>query len=143
MPNDFATMRLRPFFEAFQAKNAAGDVDALAVLYAPTILVATPTGTSVVPFSALRAAAHHRRQLLDALGIPNARLVTVSGMALDDRYALARTEWLFSLPSKAADVTLASTFIIERIDSAEPRIIVYMNHQDLLAVLRDHGLHVD
>ena len=139
---EFATVRLRPFFEEFQARNAAGDIDALARMYAPTILVAGPNGTSAVPSAALAAAIRQRKQRLASLGCPSATLASVSGMPLDRRYALAQTEWLFSLPPNGDPVTLPSTFIIDGIDTPDPRIVLYMNHQDLMALLRDRGIAV-
>lgn len=139
---EFASVRLRPFFAAFQARNAAGDLDALAQMYAPTIMVASPTGASAVPSTALVAAIRQRKQLFDTLGCPSASLASVDGMPLSDRYALAKTEWRFSLPPDGEAVILASSFIIEGIGTADPRIVLYMNHQDLMAVLRDRGVTI-
>jgi hypothetical protein len=140
--DEFVTVQLRPFFEAFQARNAAGDIDAVAQMYAPTIMVAGPSGASAVSAVALIGAIRQRKQLFDSLGCPPAALAGVSGMKLDERYALARTEWRFFLPPDREAVTLSSTFIIDGIGTADPRIVLYMNHRDLMAVLRDRGVSV-
>jgi hypothetical protein len=137
-----ATDGLRSFFERFAASSTAGDADALGRLYAPTILVAGPNGAHAVTPADLMRAIPQRRQLLQSLGCQRTTLVGLEETALDSRYTLARAEWRWDFdPSNgaAAQLTLPSTFIVDR--SAEPpRIVVYVMHQDLTAVLRDRGL---
>jgi hypothetical protein len=139
MTDDNAT-RVQSFFEMFAAKNAAGDLDGVLQLFAPTVMIAGPNGTNVLPSNAMAAAIRNRKQRLDSLGVPSATLVDCDTIALDDRYTLARTEWRFDLSRLHTDpITLSSTFLLEHVD-AETRIIVYMNHHDIMAVLRERGI---
>ena len=143
MSDEIATVRVRPFFETFAARNAAGDMEGLLQMYAPTIMVAGPNGTSMVPSSALAAAVRNRKQRFDALGLPSATLVSSQATTLDNRYTLARTEWRFDLARLHGDpVTLSSTFLLEHAGDAT-HIVMYMNHHDIMAVLRERGIAAD
>ena len=143
MTDKIASVHVRPFFEAFAARNAAGDVDGLLQMYAPTIMVAGAGGISMVPSSALAAAVRSRKQRFEALGLPSATLVSAEATTLEDRYTLARTEWRFDLAQLHSDpVTLSSTFLLEHAGDAT-RIVMYMNVHDIMAVLRERGIAAD
>lgn len=143
MSEAFAAVRVHPFFETFAARNAAGDVEGLLQMYAPSIMVAGPNGTSVVPSSALAAAVRGRKERFEALGVPSATLVSSEATTLNDRYTLARTEWRFDLTHLQGDpVTVSSTFLLEHVGDAT-RIVMYMNVHDIMAVLRERGIAVD
>ena len=139
---EFPTEDLRSFFEGFAAASTAGDLDALARLYAPTIMIAGPAGARAVNTADMMRAIPERRQMLDSLGCRRTTLVSLDETALDGRYTLARAQWRWDFePPGAAptSLTLPSTFIVDRSGDA-PRIVVYVMHQDLTAVLRERGL---
>ena len=142
MPSsEFATGGLRAFFEGFAASSNAGDVDALARLYAPTIMVAGPGGAHVVSSADLTRAIPQRRRMLDALGCRRTSLAGLEETPLDDRYTLVRAEWRWDFEPPGAppsSLTLPSTFIVDR-SGAAPAIVVYVMHQDLSAVLRERS----
>jgi hypothetical protein len=128
------------FFDTFAAKTAAGDVDGLLQLFAPTVMIAGPNGTNVLPSNAIAAAIRSRRQRLDSLGVPSATIAECELTRLGDRYTLARTEWRFDLSRLHTDsVTLSSTFLLEHV-ADETRIILYLNEHDIMAVLRERGI---
>jgi hypothetical protein len=138
--SDDTAQRVQSFFETFAAKNAGGDVDGLLRLFAPTVMIAGPNGTNVLPSNAMAAAIRSRKQRLDSLGVPSATIAGCEATALGARYTLARTEWLFDLSRLHTDsVTLSSTFLLEHAD-ADARIILYLNHHDIMAVLRERGI---
>jgi hypothetical protein len=137
-----ATGGLRSFFEAFETAGAALDVDGLARLYAPAILVAGPNGSQVVSRDDLLRAIPKRKQLFDAAGHRSTRLVGLQETKLDDRYTLARTEWRWEFARPAGpptDLTLPSSFLVEQANS-ETRIVVYLMHHDVTSELRERGL---
>jgi len=139
---EFVAGGLRPFFEGFAASSTIGDLDALARLYAPSILVAGPNGAHAVTSADLMRAIPERRQMLDSLGCRRTTLVSLDETALDGRYTLARAQWRWDFEPPGAvptSLTLPSTFIVDRSGDA-PRIVVYVMHQDLAAVLRQRGL---
>jgi ketosteroid isomerase-like protein len=142
MPDTCATEGLRPFFQAFEAAAAAVDVDALARLYAPAILVAGPGGSQVVKSADLLLAIPKRRQMFEAAGWRGTTLAGLREERLDDRYTLARTEWRFQFAARdgaSSELTLPATYIVDRSDG-EPRIVVYVMHHDIARVLKERGL---
>ena len=141
MSTEFHTEGLRSFFAAFEAGTTA-DVDALARLYAPAIVVAGPDGSQVVGAADLLRAIPRRKQLFAAAGCQRTTLAGLVETPLDRRYTLAKTEWqwLFAPAGRGeAEVTLPSTFIVEH-TADSPRIVFYLMHADVGAVLRERGL---
>ena len=142
MSTEFQTGGLRSFFAAFEGRAAARDVDALARLYAPAIVVAGPNGSQLVGAADLLRAIPRRQQMFEAAGCRRTTLASLVETPLTPRYTLARTEWqwLFAPAGRAeADVTLPSTFIVEHTADG-PRIVFYLMHADVGAVLRERGL---
>ena len=127
------------FFRRFEQSSAAGDVDALVGLFAPSFLMAAPSGTQVVKATDMVQAIPRRKQMFAAAGCTATTLQSVVDTPLDSRYSLVRTEWqwTFERPGAAAtQITLPSTFLVERAADG-PRIVCYINHADVQAVLRD------
>jgi len=61
---------------------------------------------------------------------------------LTDRYALVRAQFRWSFHAANGEpitVTLPSTFIVDR-GGDSPRIVFYMNEQDVVSVLREWGV---
>jgi ketosteroid isomerase-like protein len=138
MSDEFATEGLRSFFGAFERENAAADVEALARLYAPSILVAGPNGSQVVSRDDLLRAIPKRKQMFETAGHRSTKLAALQETKLDDRYTLARTEWRWQFDAPA-ELTVPSTFIVDR-SGTELRIVLYMMHHDIARLLKDHGL---
>lgn len=143
MPHqEIATEGLRSFFERFQSLSAAFDVERLAPMYAGSVMIAGPRGTQVVSASDLQRAIPARRQLLESAGYQDTALVGFEETALTDRYALVRAQfrWRFQAATgEPVTVTLPSIFIVDR-GGDSPRIVVYMNEQDVVSVLRERGV---
>jgi len=136
----FSTEGLRSFFERFQSLSA--DADALAAMYAATFIMAGPSGAQMVPSSALLGAIPKRKQLIDSAGHRQTTLVGFEEQTLTDRYSLVRAEWRWEfepMQGPPVDLTLPATFIVDR-GGEQPRIILYMNQQDIAAALRERGL---
>ena len=133
---------LRAFFERFQSLSAASDVERIAAMYAGSVMIAGPRGSQVVSAADLQRAIPMRRQLLESAGYQDTTLVEFEETALTGRYALVRAQfqWRFqAAKSEPITVTLPSTFVVDRGGDA-PRIVVYMNEQDVVSVLRDRGV---
>jgi hypothetical protein len=143
MPHEkFAAEGLRAFFERFQSLNASSDAEKLAAMYAGSVMIAGPRGAAVVGAADLQRAIPARRQLLDSAGCQDTALVGFEETALTDRYALVRAQfrWRFQAANtEPATVTLPSTFIVDR-GGDSPRIVLYMNEQDVVSVLRERGV---
>ena len=133
---------LRAFFERFQSLSAASDVEGVAAMYAGSVMIAGANGTQVVSSADLQRAIPKRRQLLESVGYRDTALVGFEETALTERYAVVRAQfrWLFRTPNgEPATVTLPSTYIVDR-GGDSPRIVLYMNEQDVVSVLRERGM---
>src|SRR5262245_32399443 len=140
MPHqEFATEGLRAFFERFQSLSAASDVERIAAMYIGNVMIAGPNGAQVVSSTDLQRAIPKRKQLLESVGYRDTALVGFEETALTGRYALVRAQfrWQFqAVNGEPVTVTLPSTFIVDR-GGDSPRIVLYMNEQDVVSVLRE------
>ena len=137
-----ATEGLLAFFERFQSLSAAYDVEKIAAMYAGSVMIAGPGGAQVVTSTDLQRAIPQRRRLLESAGHQDTALVGFEETALSDRYALVRAQfrWHFQAAHGApVTVTLPSSFIVDR-GGDSPRIVLYMNAQDVVSVLRERGV---
>ena len=131
---------LRAFFEAHERYSNAGDFEALVSLYAESFASADADGTRVVQATDLRAALPKRKQMLAGIGCKAARLAALDETRLDQHYVLAKTTWRWEFERPGwPEIILASTFIV-RTSGAAPAIVFYLNHENILTVLRDRGL---
>jgi len=132
----------RVFFETFERGSAAGDAASLAKLYTESFLVAGPNGVQVVKASDLAHIVPKRKQMLDAAGCGDAKLVSLNETRLDDHYSMVRAEWRWRVncgDSESPEITLPSTYIVRR--SGEGlQIVFYLAHGDITAALRERGL---
>lgn len=133
---------IHAFFEEFQRCNSDGDTEKLARLYAPVFLAAGANGVQAVKSADLALAIPKRRQMLEAIGCRPAILVSLEETELDDRYTMARMRWQWRVERGEAatvEITLGSTVILQR--SGEGlQIVLYLNHEDIVSVLRQRGL---
>jgi hypothetical protein len=143
MPHqEFPAGGLRAFFERFQSPSAAADVEGLAAMYAGNVMIAGPTGAQVVSSADMQRAIPKRKQLLESVGHQDTALVAFEETALTDRYSLVRAQFRWSFQAangQPATVTLPSAFIVDRVGDS-PHIVLYMNEQDVVSVLRQRGV---
>jgi hypothetical protein len=134
-------LSIQEFFKAFETSSAAGDVEGLAAMYATAFLAAGPKGAQVVKSSDMLQVIPKRKQMLASIGCESASLVSLHENKLDDRYSLVRTEWRWRVKPAGIDpqdIVLSSTFLIQR-SKNELRIVLYLNHADIMDTLRERG----
>ena len=143
MPHqEIPTGGLHAFFERFQSLSAASDVEGLAAMYAGHVMIAGANGVQIVSSADMQRAIPKRMQLLESAGHLDTALVGFEETALTGRYSLVRAQfrWRFKAANDdPAVVTLPSTFMVDCGGEA-PRIVVYMNEQDVVSVLRERGV---
>jgi hypothetical protein len=130
------------FIERYARYSAAGDADNLAAMYAPAVLVGRPQGSQLTPAADILRSIPQRKRLLQSAGAGDARLTSLHESPLDDRYTLVKTTWKWPFTTsgdQSVDLELPSTFIVERTDD-DLRIVVYLAHYDLMAMLRERRL---
>jgi Domain of unknown function (DUF4440) len=133
---------MESFFRKFEQLSAESNTADLAGLYAPSFLLAGPTGSQLVRTADLQQAIVKRKDLFKTLGCTSTHLATVQETSLDDRYSLVRTEWHWRFePSSQAlvEFTLPSSYVIER-SPDRWQIVAYIPHADIMVELRRRGL---
>lgn len=136
------THAVEVFFREFETYSNAGDAGLSVSQFADPFLSADPAGARMVPAAALAMAIPKRKQLFDSIGSRSTTLVSLEQTRLDDHYVLAKTVWRMHFePAGRApvDVTVPSTYVVRTSDAAL-KIVFYLNHADIMAVLRDRGL---
>ena len=135
---------MESFFRTFEQLSAESKAADLAGLYAPSFLLAGPSGSQLVRAADLQQAIPKRKDLFKTLGCTSTHLATLEETSLDDRYSLVRTEWhwRFERPSEAmVEFTLPSSYVVERSPDGW-QIVAYIPHADIMAELRRRGLLV-
>ena len=127
---------IQSFFDDFQRAGDNDDADATKRQFAEVFLNADPNGTSPVPRSALIASLPQRRALFATIGLVRTRLTAISQTTLDERYVLVATEWAADLEG-GDSLPLSSTFLLRR-EAASLHIVLYLNHLDIVAAVREH-----
>jgi hypothetical protein len=129
---------VQQFFSEFQRKGNLNDPGPAAGLFAATFLVAGPEGVRPVARGQFEPALRRRKEWLASLGAAGAELVWLEETWLDRRYVLASTQWRMSFGADR-EVEVASTYLVD-MGGPAPAIVVYLAHQDLMAVLREKGI---
>src|SRR5262249_51759896 len=98
-----STGRLRSFFESLTTMSAKAEIEGLAAMYAPMVMIAGPGGAQVITSADLLRAIPKRKQLFESAGHRSTALVGFDETGLSDRYTLVRTdwEWLFDTATGA------------------------------------------
>ena len=130
------TKSITAFLRSFERTDTRGDVAALATCYADTFLVAGPDGSRAVRREDFALALPKRERMFEEMGCRSTKLGSAVVSSLDDRYAMAETTW--KMDFKGREVEVGSTFIVDTKD--ELKVVVYLTHQDIGAVLRRRGM---
>jgi hypothetical protein len=136
------TTTLELFFQTWEHNMAAGNVPALVSSFAEVFLYAGPHGTQSVKASDFALALPKKKQLFESLGSQPTTLVSLNETRLDERYTMARTQWLMTFIRNGAEpqrVLADSTYILDTAGDAF-KIVFYLAHQDIMAILKERGI---
>jgi hypothetical protein len=122
------------FFAEFERAGNVLDLTSIETQYAPFFLSADPNGTQPVPREALLAALPKRREMFASVGGTVAHLTGIRETPLDASYVLVDTDWAMSVGTDGEPIHLSSTFILRK-EGHELRIVFYLNHQDVTALI--------
>lgn len=133
---------IRRFLEAFEQNNSTRDFSAVAAQFADVFMAANPQGVQTVKASDFALALPKRKQLFDGLGSRSTSLTRIDVTELAPRFYLAKTEWTMTFDRGAElskEILVRSSFIVHG-EGDNLRIIFYLASQDILAVLKEHGI---
>jgi hypothetical protein len=127
------------FFRRFETNNSKSDFSEAVSQFADTFMAAGPQGAQCVRAGDFALALPKRKQLFESYGCQPMQLVSVDTHALGDRYAMAHTRWKMNFANSDSEAMIVeSTFVV---DTAEQpfRIVLYLAHQDILAMLKERA----
>ena len=130
------------FFRSFERVSAGEDVPAMVAQFADVFLAAGPQGAKAVSAAEFAQVLPKRKQLFDSLGCVATELVQLEELRLDARYTMAKTRWRMTFVQsgrEAQEVLADSVYLVDR-GAEEPKIILYLANQDILAVLKERGI---
>jgi hypothetical protein len=129
------------FFRRFELNNNKNDFSAAVSQFADTFMAAGPQGAQCVRASDFALALPKRKQLFESFGCHSMQLIRVDAHSLGERYSMAYTRWKmnFAKGDLSTDpVFVDSTFIVETTEQ-QSRIVLYLAHQDVTAILKERG----
>jgi hypothetical protein len=132
---------LEAFLRGFELHNNTSDFTSAVSQFADTFMAAGPQGAQCVRASDFALVLPKRKQLFESLGCHSMQLISVDAHALGDRYAMAHTRWKVNLAGSdpaEEDMVVASTFVVDT-DQQPFRIVLYLAHQDILAMLKERA----
>jgi hypothetical protein len=129
------------FFQTYELHINNDNIPALISLFDDVFVVTGPQGAQCVRAQDFALALPKRKQLFDKLGCQSTALVSVHETAPDDRYALAKTKWKmnFHQPSGNQEVLVESTYLVD-MGRPDPKILLYLAHQDIMQILKDREI---
>lgn len=126
------------FKEYERYANDGGSAEEASRQFAEVFMAADSVGGRAVSTADLPKAVALKRKLLEGAGSHRTRLASMEERPLGDRYVLVETEWVMEFET-GEEVALRSTFIVHRTEEGL-KIVFYLAHQDLMAVLKERGI---
>jgi hypothetical protein len=133
---------IRALFDAYaKTLNDHTLVDSQA-FFAPTFLVADPSGTTVhANDDARRAEIAKEDAFYVSIGMTSARIVFIEETSLNGHHVFVRTRWGCTFTKTGSQVTeFPLSFIVDRTGGGPPKIIVHVVEADEPKIFHDLGL---
>jgi len=130
------------FFQPLQGDSSTSNVPTLVQHFADVFLAAGPQGAKSVSRNDFAHGLTKRKQLFESLGCQSTALVSVQETQLDARYVMARTQWQMTFARRERgplNIFVDSVFIVDA-GTDDFKIIFYLANQDIMLVLKDHGI---
>lgn len=123
---------VREFLTEFERRGIESDSDS-GDQFSEQFLTTDPQQVFVLSRDALVASLPHRRRMFAQAGVGSARCVATSQLDLDDQHVLVTSDWDAERAGKDP-IRLESPFLLRRTQEGL-RILAYINHRDVVAVL--------
>ncbi len=120
------------FIEEFDRLGSEPDTQ-VSSLFAETFLALDPARALALTPAMLAGALNARRAMFAKGGVGAVQRSNARQLRLDDDHVLVTAEWSADRGEREP-LLLESTFLIRR-EPAGPRIVVYLNHHDVAALL--------
>ena len=129
-------------FRDYERGIAASDADMISSLYGDSFVFAGPQGAQVVRREDLLRALPRRQEFFKAAGLASSRLRSLEETRLDDHFVMVKAYWNMQFekgPGQSLVVETSATYILHR-RGDRPRIVIQLDHQDLMKRVQELGL---
>jgi hypothetical protein len=123
---------IKDFVDEFDRRSAGSGTETTA-LFASNFLALEPARAVALTPAILAAALPARRGMFDAAGVGDIRRADARQLRLDDQHIIVSVDWTAERAGRNP-LRLESTFLVRR-EPDGPRIVVYLNHHDIAAML--------
>jgi hypothetical protein len=120
------------FVNEYDRRSAQPGAEAT-TLFAASFLALDPARAIALSPAMLAKALPARRSMFDAAGVGTIQRTDARQLRLDDQHILLSVDWTAERTGRDP-LRLESTFLIRR-EPDGPRILVYLNHHDVAALL--------
>jgi ketosteroid isomerase-like protein len=126
-------MRIKEFFDQYEAANADFDVVKIASFYADVFMFAGPQGAQAVKKDDFLKVLPRRKEFLKSLGLVSSKVERVEASELDSQYVLARVLWKMRIAPSGRDPAESenSSSYVLRHSGDWFQIVFQVDHQDL------------
>ena len=132
---------IKHLFDEYAAGYNRLDAAAIPAFYAEWAMAAAPNFVGCTQNNeALLAAIEQAYAFYQSIGMCSAEILALDETTLDERYSLVRVQWATKFQRTGDEpITFAISYLVWR-SSDGPRIILFISHEDELAVMRAKGL---
>jgi len=130
------------FFKTYEQNISTGNIPALLAQFADPFLAAIPQGARVVSAADYAKALPVRHELFHRLGCRSTSLVDLHPIPLSSRFTLALTKWRMvfdGTESGPRELSIDTAFIVDT-GTGAPQIVLYLPNEDIMEVLKNHGI---
>jgi hypothetical protein len=126
------------FLRNFERACSDNDIAAQVAQFADPFMAANPQGAQCVRVEDFARALPKRVELFRSMGCASTALVSFSETRLDGRFAMAETRWrmTFRREGQPDREALADSLFVLDMGGDAPRIVFYLAHQDVAALLK-------
>lgn len=136
------TTTVEDFLYEYARHSDQGNVGELAACFGETFIAGGPQGAKAVRSGDFALALPKRYEMFKQMGCRKTELIGIEEQRLDARYVSARTRWQLTFEragKEALPVEVVSTYLVDA--GAEPmRILIYLAHDDIMEILKRHGI---
>ncbi len=130
------------FLQRFSANSNSKNLDTEVSHFADLFLAAGPLGGAPIRVEDFSKALPKRRRQLEEAGLVKTTLASLDVTASTERHVVVNSTWAMSFETKregSVTIPVSSTFMID-MAGEDPKILVYLAHQDIMQILRDQGM---
>jgi ketosteroid isomerase-like protein len=131
---------IKRMFQKYEASVAAADFKKTVEYFADSFILAGPRGAFPMTKPEFLDLSKQAVQLYKKLGRTSAMILSLEEMPVSNEYSMVKTHWGLTFQKTGNKIIESDiTFLVQK-NGAEPKIIMFIDHQDDEKVFQDLGL---